>query len=792
MHCTQTSSAVADKAVEVARSGGASDDVCESAEALLREADAKTTQAERNQQLLTALLDITPPRETGEYKKNKAGQMVVSALPSVDEQFAQAFRLWGLDIDHTSVEDAVVRLKEQPDPVVQELVAGLDAWTIERRRDDPSIADWRRPMELAERLDTSERRRQVRRLLADSPLRRTKATTAQWNRARGQLGKLVGDVDPATEPVLSVQALALALQYFGDNEMADTILRSALATRPDAICLLDALGRLLEQQPLRMTEAVECYRAARALRPQLGIALGAALSNVDRAHEGEAILREMVRQQPDNPQRLLYLSEALYAQEKFVEAEVTCRRAIQIMPNFPEAYCHLGLALAEQRKLEEAEVAYREAIKIKPNLDSAHHGLGAVLHVQGKLKEAVVAHRKAIDITPNFFEAYFALGAVLYALEKPDEAEVTARKAIEIEPNCAEAYHLLGLALLSQNKLVDAVTACRKEVAITPKNAEAYRLLGLVLYEQRELKEAEAAYRQALGIKPRWAEASHFLGLILYDQNKLDEAVVAYRQALAIKPKYAEASYFLGVALADQEKPGEAEVALRAAIEFKPDYIEAYMHLGLVLLSQKKLGEAVAVFRKADQLPNKHPSIQTKLRQTERWLRLEKKLPAILAEKEQPGSPKERLEFADLCFHYKRFYMAATRLYDAAFAAEPKLADDLKAADRYNAACAAALAAVGYGEDAKEISVEKLASLQQSTHDWLRADLAALAKLVEQSDKESRQFVQQRLTHWQHNANLIAVREKKWLDAMPDADRERWQKLWTDVNALLELAAEKK
>jgi hypothetical protein len=48
--------------------------------------------------------------------------------------------------------------------------------------------------------------------------------------------------------------------------------------------------------------------------------------------------------------------------------------------------------------------------------------------------------------------------------------------------------------------------------------------------------------------------------------------------------------------------------------------------------------------------------------------------------------------------------------------------------------------------------------------------------------------VAQRLAHWQKDADLSAVRDKKWLDAMPEADRRRWQLLWANVEALLKKA----
>ena len=58
-----------------------------------------------------------------------------------------------------------------------------------------------------------------------------------------------------------------------DTREAERVLRSSLAARPDQVVLLEALGKLLAGQK-RWGEAIECYRAARALQPRLGVALG--------------------------------------------------------------------------------------------------------------------------------------------------------------------------------------------------------------------------------------------------------------------------------------------------------------------------------------------------------------------------------------------------------------------------------------------------------------------------------------------------------------------------------------
>src|SRR5262249_18432630 len=119
-----------------------------------------------------ALLDVSAPQETSAYTHDKAGRMLVLAQPSVDEQYAAAFRRWGLDVDRASEAEVVERLGQEPDVVGQELIGGLDAWMMERRQQKRPEAQWRRLFRAADRLDRSDQHRRLRALLVgDVPSR---------------------------------------------------------------------------------------------------------------------------------------------------------------------------------------------------------------------------------------------------------------------------------------------------------------------------------------------------------------------------------------------------------------------------------------------------------------------------------------------------------------------------------------------------------------------------------------------------------------------------------------------
>jgi hypothetical protein len=122
--------------------------------------------------------------------------------------------------------------------------------------------------------------------------------------------------------------------------------------------------------------------------------------------------------------------------------------------------------------------------------------------------------------------------------------------------------------------------------------------------------------------------------------------------------------------------------------------------------------------------------------------------------------------------------------------ADAKLADDLQAGHRYNAACYAALAAAGQGEDAAKLGgSQRRAQLRQGLT-WLRADLALWVRLFAKGEV-SRSRLTPVLTHWQKDADLAGLRDQEALGKLSAEERAACQRLWADVAALLRKAGGK-
>jgi eukaryotic-like serine/threonine-protein kinase len=795
--------AAAQRAGELARTGGASDEVRREAEELGGELARQEKAAERDRELLGRLLEVRGPREGPRFKAGPKGLAVMLAEPSADEQFAAAFRGWGLDVDRVPVAEAAARLKGRPPAVVTEVIAALDEWADERRQRPPREG-WQRLEALADALDApGSRRRQLRVVLAGGRLSVERALgwlaaglgrlpvpfDAGLGQQRLRLRRLAGRVDPAREPVLGLLTLARALREAGDDAQAERLLRDAVRARPQEVVLYQALGELLESGPApRWQEAAECFAVVRALRPGLGQSLARALVKSGRVREGLAEYERLARERPDNPLLPFKQGNDLSALERFREAEAAYRKALRLRPDLAEAHNNLGSALVRQGDWAGAEAAYRRATRWKPKFHQAYFHLSAVLERRGRPGEAEAACRRAIALKPDYAKAHFSLGVVLGRQGRFAEAEAAFREAVRLQPDDPLAHFNLALFLCVQGKNKEAEAACRAAIRLQPDDAKAHYILGVALEKRGKHEEAEAACRRAIALKPDYAKAHSSLGGVIGRQGKFAEAEAACREAIRLKPDFPEAHHNLGNALYRQGRHREAEAAFREAVRLKPDDPLAHCNLGHALRQQGRFAEALQALRRGHALGGKVPGWPYPsalwVRQCQRLLELDGNLPAVLRGDAEPASARERVELAILCGQYRRLHAAAARLADEAFTADPRLADNLGAQHRYNAACSAALAAAGQGEDARLLPDKVALMLRLRALRWLRADLGAYAQLLQRGNPALKQVIGQRLAHWQHDPDLAPVREGAALAKLPADERELWRELWAEVSAL--------
>src|SRR5262249_8722443 len=135
------------------------------------------------------------------------------------------------------------------------------------------------------------------------------------------------------------------------------------------------------------------------------------------------------------------------------------------------------------------------------------------------------------------------------------------------------------------------------------------------------------------------------------------------------------------------------------------------------------------------------------------------RLPDVLAGKQKPRDPAETYAFGHICYEPpQRRYADAVRLFAEAFAADPKLPEDLGSHNRYHAACAAALGGCGKGNDAASQDDQARARLRGQALTWLRAILAQHRQQATSGDAAPRKEAAFRLSWWLEDSELAGVR----------------------------------
>ena len=729
---------------------------------LQRQVDELGKDVEMAQRLEDARLQFTAVEKSGGF----------DAKGCIDA-YTEAFAWYGLDVEHgdAGVAAESIRLRS----IVKQLMAALDHWaSLQRLREDQ---EWRHLLAVARAADSDDWRKRFRDAWehGDGKAMNDLLASAEVEKQFTTTLSLLGISNPTPKNVSIAQA-------------ADLLRRAQQRHPADFWVNHDLAFLLMHTEPPQLDEAISFYRVAVALRaqsPGVHLNFGNALKEKGRLDEAITEYKEAIRLKKDYAEAHSNLGIALQAKGRLDEAIDEHREAIRHKPDNPVLHANFGNVLREIGQLDEATGEYREALRIKKDYAVAHYNLGIALRDKGQLNEAIGEYREALRIKKDFAEAHGNLGNALRDKGQLDEAITEYREFLRINKDDAMAHNNLSSALWEKGQLDEAIAECREALRIKKDFALAHYNLGNALKAKGQLDEAIGEYREALRIKKNYADAHNNLGNALAEKGQLDEAISEYCEALRIKKDYAHAHNNLGVALKDKGQLDEAIAEYREAIRLKKDFAGAHANLGLALQRKGQLVEAIAEYREAAIHLKKDVKLARILQDALAERAIVAKLQAILSGEAKANNPAEQLALGRVCQQpYKGLYAAAVQFYLDAFTAQPRLADDLNAQHRYNAACAAALAGCGQGKDADKLDSKEHSRLRQQALDWLRADLKAYRQVMEKSAGKAGPAIAQQMEHWLQDNDFAGVRDSGSLAKLPEAERKKWEKLWEEVETL--------
>ncbi len=208
-------------------------------------------------------------------------------------------------------------------------------------------------------------------------------------------------------------------------------------------------------------------------------------------------------------QQLLVQAVAHHRKGRVEQAEALYRQILRDNPDQPDALQFCGVIAFHRGEHARAQELIQRAITLSPAYAGAHTNLGNIYLETGAYQAAADAYARAAELAPQDPDPPANLAVALRALERPDEAIESFQHALRIDPHHEKALYNLGCTLLSRAGFEEAIAVFRTLVARHPEFSPGYRQLGRCLTAFGRQDEAAELFRSWLAIDPDNPVAQH-------------------------------------------------------------------------------------------------------------------------------------------------------------------------------------------------------------------------------------------------------------------------------------------
>lgn len=315
------------------------------------------------------------------------------------------------------------------------------------------------------------------------------------------------------------------------------------------------------------------------------------------------ILRNITREEPNNPDAQLLLGTALALVPQRTQAIEALQKAIELRPSFAPAYVVLGTTLARFVELEAAERMFEKALALDPQIVDAHVSLGLLLAQRKQLVSARGHFQQAIKLagnTPAAGYAHYLLAQVLAGERNFEQALIEIENAIRLLPDFSDAYLSQGLIKKRLRDEPGALLAFKKTVELSPGSAKGRYELGAAYLLAGQILPAIEHLQKSLELRPGDRFAMYHLCRAFRRAGRNDDSKVCQQQLSAIIEGQLKASDLTIEELNNEgvklEQDGQLAAALekyRDAVNLDPLQTVFRRNLALVLCRLGRWEEAV-------------------------------------------------------------------------------------------------------------------------------------------------------------------------------------------------------
>jgi tetratricopeptide (TPR) repeat protein len=363
-----------------------------------------------------------------------------------------------------------------------------------------------------------------------------------------------------------------------------------------------ALAYLQDRNPTQAAGELEQVGGPNSNFPDAVLLLAELNLRSGKAQAAIDPLVALLKKRPDLARAQVLLADAYQALGRPDDAAGIIRQQIKNAPQNPQAYLMLGLILVRQNKTEEARQAFEKAVELDKNNALAIDQLVTLDLTSKAFPAARQRVERLLQQNPQSATAYFMEGKIELTEGKREAGEASLKKALELDPNLGPAYTLLVQSYISGNKLQDALHEVDLILAKNPKATIALTISGLIHEKLNEFGKAREDYEKVLALSPNSALALNNLAYIYGEKlNDLGRAAELGRKAHDLAPSEPTITDTLGWTLYQQgdyqqaiELLGQSEAKLEQNPEVQYHFGMANYMMGRTDAARTALEKAVA------------------------------------------------------------------------------------------------------------------------------------------------------------------------------------------------------
>ncbi len=502
--------------------------------------------------------------------------------------------------------------------------------------------------------------------------------------------------------------------------------------------------------------------------------------------------------------------------------------ATKLQDNLAATLINISAELSKAGRAAEAMAAHERALAIRerlarenPSTTNFQDSLAAILFnignqqkATGRPTEAMASYVRSLTIrerlareNPSVTQFQRELAAVHYNIGSLELSKGLPAKAMASHERARAVFERLA-------REHPSVTQFRSDLAASHVNIGTLQLnMGkpldaIVSYDQaRVIFERLASENPSVTEYQSGLAASHGnIGVAQGATKRKADAMASYGRAIAIWERlvreHPDSPAFASALGLDLDNMAMIDLGERRFDEVRAKLVRAIESQRKALAAHPKnrdYRENLAnnfshLIRAAEALGNADEAAQTRRDLAELMASdpakeaLDALLSAVLNGSKKPTSNVERIQLAYRAVE-RALPDSAVRLYAEALTNDPKLGDDRQSQHRYNAACAASLAASGQSKDIPPPDDAAKAKLRRQALDWLKAELSAWKRIALTIGPGNKEMVAKTLAHWKADGDLASIRDEAELAKLPEEERLAFKQLWTDVDQLLAKAS---